>query len=292
MSLRLTTPPLTVSMILVMAAWLRFPAPQRLPSEGLPQDQYVVGVQTHFDALVGADTLNALKSLRFSMARIDAQASDDATTLAMADEAVAAGLRPLVIVRDGAQLDQLPDGIDAELRNEPDVNGPGPAVYAQLVRETAEIARLRQQRLWVGAISNLNGRGLEYLRNLGELPADVGVSVHRYGDGTFEHAHDGFADRDAEVAALRAIIGDRPFGVSEFGYPKNRYGWGPFRRQITPERAALLLRQEIAFWARHGAAWSVIYQLNDGPTDSREDRYGIRAFDGTWRPAARVLLPF
>jgi hypothetical protein len=249
-------------------------------------------VQTHFDALVGRDTLNALKSFRFSIARIDAQASDLPTTLAMIDEAEAAGLRPLVIVRDGVQLEQLPDGIDVELKNEPDLNGPTPAVYAQFVSEAAKIAHRGRQTLWVGAVSNLNRRGLEYLKNLGELPADVGVSVHRYGDGTFENPHDGFPSRDAEVAALRAIIGDRPFGVSEFGYPKHRYGWGPFSGQITPEHAALFIRQEIAFWRRHGAAWSIVYQLNDGPTDSRADRYGIRAFDGTWRPAARVLMTF
>jgi hypothetical protein len=249
-----------------------------------------VGVQTHFDALVGLDALNALRSFGFTIARIDAQASDIDTTLAMIAEAEAAGLRPLVIVRDGDQLERLPDGIDAELKNEPDLNGPAPAVYAQLVWEAIEIARRGRQTLWVGAVSNLNRRGLEYLKSLGELPADVGVTVHRYGDGTFQGPHEGFPSRDAEVAALRATIGDRPFGVSEFGYPKLRYGWGPFKRQITPEQAAVLLRQEIGFWAYHGASWSVIYQLNDGPTDTREDRYGIRAFDGTWRPSARVLM--
>jgi hypothetical protein len=276
--------------ICALAACLWVPASQPISSVPLPAGFHVVGVQTHFDALVGIDTLNALKSFGFTIARIDAQASDIRTTLAMIAEAQAAGLRPLVIVRDGDQLERLPDGIDAELKNEPDLNGPAPEMYARLVWEAIEIARRGRQTLWIGAIGNLNRRGLEYLKSLGQLPADVGVTVHRYGDGTFQDPHEGFQSRDAEVAALRAIIGDRPFGVSEFGYPKHRYGWGPFRRQITPEQAAVLLRQEIAFWALKGASWSVIYQLNDGPTDTREDRYGIRAFDGTWRPAAQVLM--
>ena len=112
--------------------------------------------------------------------------------------------------------------------------------------------------------------------------------MDRYGDGTFGHAHDRFATRETEVAQLRALIGNRPFGVSEFGYPTNRHGWGPFTSQITPDQAAILIRAEIAFWARVGARWSVIFQLNDGPTEMRENRFGIRAFDGTWKPAAGV----
>jgi hypothetical protein len=254
-----------------------------------PPTSHAVGVQTHFGALVGADTLTALRAFGFEIVRIDAQTSDIDTTLAMIEEAQAAGLRPLVIISQPEHLYRLPEGLNYELRNEPDLNGLPPSAYAALVLKAAEIARRRRQQLWIGAVSNLNERGFNYLRDIGPLPDDVGVSVHRYGDGTFEHAHDGFATRESEVAQLRALIGNRPFGVSEFGYPTNREGWGPFASQITPDQAATLIGSEIAFWARVGASWSVIFQLNDGPTERRENRYGIRAFDGTWKPAARVL---
>ena len=255
-----------------------------------PPTSHAVGVQTHFGALVGADTLSALRAFGFEIVRIDAQTSDIDTTLDMISEAQAAGLQPLVIISRPEHLPWLPEGLDYELLNEPDLNGPPPPVYAELVLKAAEVARQRSQRLWIGAISNLNERGFNYLRDIGPLPHDVGVSVHRYGDGTFEHAHDGFATRESEVAQLRALIGNRPFGVSEFGYPTNRNGWGPFTSRITPDEAAILIRAEISFWARVGARWSVIFQLNDGPTEMRENRYGIRAFDGTWKPAARVLV--
>ena len=64
----------------------------------------------------------------------------------MIAEAQEAGLRPLVIIDRPEHLPWLPEGLDYKLRNEPDLNGPPPPAYAELVLKAAEIARRRRQR--------------------------------------------------------------------------------------------------------------------------------------------------
>ena len=49
------------------------------------------------------------------------------------------------------------------------------------------------------------------------------------------------------------------------------------------------MRQEWTFWRTQGAEFAVLYGINDGPTNTREDRYGIRTFNRTWKPVAGVL---
>lgn len=263
----------------VMLAWLAVVGGIRV-FMGTPK--LVVGVQTHFDGPAGSHPLEVLKSLGFKIARIDAQKSSILETLAMIQEAQQAGLRPLVIVRGPLQLAQLPPDLDYELLNEPDVQGMGPEEYGSLVRVASLTALENHQTLWVGSISNLNVSGLAYLKALGALPDNVKVSVHRYGHGDFLSPHTGFQTRGEEVGALKAIIGTREWAVTEFGYSDTL---------ASPEQNAIYITQELNFWEQVGARFAIIYQLNDGPSKAQGDHYGLRFFDGTWKPSSKVLIP-
>ena len=103
--------------------------------------------------------------------------------------------------------------------------------------------------------------------------------MHRYGDGTFEHPHDGFASRDAEVQQLLTLCDGLPFIVTEFGYPS---GEGT----LTEDEQAARIGQEWAFWRRYTHV-AALYQINDGPNPG--ETYGIRRYPwdlNQWKPAA------
>jgi hypothetical protein len=75
--------------------------------------------------------------------------------------------------------------------------------------------------------------------------------------------------------------------VSEFGYHS------AFERGLTSplsdEEVARCVIYEWEFWAAAGADFAVLYQLNDGPTTTALDRYGIRRLDGTLKPVAGTV---
>ncbi|MGE3276713.1 MAG: hypothetical protein AB7O67_16500 [Vicinamibacterales bacterium] len=253
----------------------------------------LVGLQAGFGDPIGVDTLKALRARLVDGVRLDVRgAASEAWVRALIGEAYSVGLEVLAIASLREML-WLPAGTAVELENEPDLNGPSATEYAERAREAIQIAHARGLRLWVGAVSNLNRRGLDYLAAVvGAIPArGVGVTVHRYPHGSDAMTpHDGFASRDAEVAALRRIIGDRPWGVSEFGYhtaPRRRLAWLPWwTTRWTDAEVGRFVAWEWAFWRRQGARFAVLYQLNDGPTEAAEDRYGIRTVDGAWKPSA------
>lgn len=222
------------------------------------------------------NTLAAIKGFGFQVSRIDAQRISIQDTLAQIDDHLAVGLTPLVIIRDAEQLEQLPPGY-YELRNEPDLEGPPPSEYSLLMHAAAAVAERRGQILYVGVVSNLNDRGLGYLNALRPFPNDVRVSVHRYGDGSFDSPHSGFDNRDSELRWLRAAIGDLRFAVTEFGYPDE---------DMSPTEATRRIRVEFEFWAGK-ADFACLYQLNDGPRSN--EHFGIRDVHGDWKPQAYVL---
>lgn len=254
------------------------------------------GIQAGFGASIAAD-LPALRSLGVELVRLDCTGLDAGTTQALVREPIDSGLVPFPIVSSADQLALLPAGTNVELLNEPDLNGPSPAAYEGLVGDVGTVCAQRGLTLWAGAVSNLNRRGVAYLRDAGVMrwPSGVCVSVHRYPTGQSPLVpHDGFASRDAEVLALRVLIGARPWGVSEFGYHGgNRATWWQrlfgIRRQWTDGQVRTFTAWEWEFWQKSGAAGAVLYQLNDGPTSSAVDRYGIRRTDGTWKPSASTF---
>ena len=218
----------------------------------------------------------------------------------------AAGLRPLVVVMSIDEIDTWAEGLDLEFMNEPDGTVDvqmTPQLYAAHAYRFIHKCRQFHARPWVGVVSNTHAAGLEWLRQmLLVLRPDpsVGVTIHRYhppGARGWWTPHVGASSRANEVTQFREIVGDRPWGISEFGYhtaPQIKVKWLPKwwpgnTWRWTDEQVAENVRQEWTFWAAQGAEFAVLYQINDGPTNTREDRYGIRYLDGAWKPVAGVL---
>jgi hypothetical protein len=263
------------------------------------------GLQTSFGGLVGAELLVELNGAGVESGRIDCHPRDAAgvrqalspeDTLALVQEHTANGLHHLATVLGPESIGLLPPGSHVEVRNEPDLEGPDPATYAGIVRAVWDVAEPLGLHVWAGAVSNLNDRGLDYLQRLRPyLPSGVGISVHRYPHDSWlppmtgpTVPHEGFDSREAEVDALRGIIGTRRWRVSEFGYhnaPRNGrlFHWPAWTHQESAEYIAW----EWAFWEAQGAEAADLFQINDGPEGSAntaENRFGVRyEQDGVWR---------
>ena len=243
--------------------------------------------------------LHEIKAQGYDGIRIDAQNCGAAQTNLLADDAIRAGLWPLVIVRDAAQLTMLPHGVDIEVRNEPDIGTNErltPAQYVDIASECVNVAQAHGLgRVWIGAVSNLNRRGLDFLYAVfsHDWPG-VGCSVHRYPHGGYDELpttpHAGLISRDAEIAELKQIIGDRPWGVSELGYHQGLRckGFWIFKRCRWWSRAEVVrnLQFERTFFAHHGAEFLTVYQINDGAGSGALDTYGRRDKHGTWKTPA------
>lgn len=262
------------------------------------------GLQAGFGELLGPATLAAVKGLGVQLVRLDCQHVAPIATRLLVLEALDAGLVPYPIIRDVAQLEHLPAGTNVELRNEPDLNGPSPAVYEALVREMAVECTRLGLHLWAGCVSNLNERGLRYLREAkaSTWPDGVNVSCHWYPHGSSNRTpHPGFDSRQHEVEELKKLIGTRAWGVSEFGFHQagRSRSWIDRLLRIpatpwTDEQVAEMVALEWDFWERVGAVGAVLYQINDGPTSTSAkpaaiDTFGIRRLDGSFKPVANTF---
>ncbi|MGE0460888.1 MAG: hypothetical protein AB7Q16_05925 [Vicinamibacterales bacterium] len=263
---------------------------------------------------LGLDLLAELRAMGVEAIRADCQKLDDGHTLVTPErtaevvrEVTAAGLFCLATVYDPSQVALLQPGDHVEFRGEPDIGHPGtyadtqpipPDEYRRLLLEFHAAATARGLHVWAGVISNLNTRGLEWLANARPdlWPADVGVAIHWYPHGDGPHVpHPGFRSRDHEVDVFQRVIGARPWIVSEFGYHTARRRvtrriWG-FDIPVgytrwTDGEVARHVSVEWAFWERRGAVGAALFQLNDGPLDTMEHRFGIRRVDGGWKPVA------
>jgi hypothetical protein len=173
----------------------------------------LAGLQCGFGAPLGASVLAELKALALSVIRLDLQDVDDATTTALAQEVLDAGLRPLCIIRRPDQMLVLPDTARIEVGNEPDLEHFGwtPESYVAVANDCVEIARATLHTLYVGAVSNLNDRGFDFLKTLpwADYPPSIRCSVHRYpetGSATAPHFPPS-RTRDDEVRTLRNLVG-------------------------------------------------------------------------------------
>ena len=253
------------------------------------------GLQAGFGASLGADLLYALRDRGVALVRLDLQhAPTGEVARALVQEVLDARLRPLGIIRpeQAAWFADLTPAVDLELLNEPDLAGWAPAHYRVAV-ETAWRALEGRHRLWAGSVSNCTHGTLGWLMNVVQgLPAGVGVTVHRYpkNGGWPDEPQAGFRSREDELARIVAIMGARPWGCSEFGYhtgPQAR-GWWLWRRtwRWTDLEVARFVREDWGRWAIAGAAFAVLYQVQDGPGADPIDQFGIRRRDGTWKPVA------
>lgn len=248
------------------------------------------GLQTHFNEPLNNDSLvSELADKTVQLARIDAQVSDKATTQAMTKEVESEGIGTLVIVRDSAQIKWLNDM--AELRNEPDIEGPEPEVYRDLLWEAAEVADEYGVTLCGPAVSGFHKRGLGYLKAIGPLPPNVICSIHDYPEpGGY------WSDAKAaeKLRALRDIIGpDRHIIYSEMGAhtAPERFGRRPFSQTVqrTNEEALIYLQEAFIFLTVNGIDAAVVYQLNDGPENVPLHRYGMRDINGKWKIQMRAF---
>ena len=247
--------------------------------------------------------------IRIGVHRLIAPGADTAGIRAI----LAAGLRPLVIVRDADQVLALAgvlQGCDVELWNEPDGTVDGriePGNYARLVPAFAAACRGVEATPWIGAISNLHTSALAWLHEMLSAAsflapdATFGITAHWYPVGRSRwNAHPGFSSRTDEVDELKAIIGARPWGISEFGFHTAsqlrirwlpRWGWNAWA--WTDQQVAENIAHEWDFWRAQGAAFACLYQLNDGNQNIAEHRFGIRRYNEQnpfdWKPSAYTV---
>ena len=247
------------------------------------------GICAGFGELIGAATLAALKARGVGLIRQDGRIGgwqiltpDECADLAQ--EVLDAGLLCLFVAHTFDQIRALPNGVQVEWKNEPDIEGPPAIAYGAEIEIAAKITGHRGLKLWVGGISNPHERGRAYLQAIrpviaGLLPS-VGVTWHRYPVSSSNspwQAHDGFKTRDEEVAWVRSVIGDRDWAISELGYhtaPRTS-GWWLWKktRRWTDADVAVNTAAELDFFAQHGAAFTVVYQLNDAEPESRLGNY-------------------
>ena len=262
---------------------------------------YQPSLGTHFNARFDVETLHDIRAFGFRWARMDAQTCDAETLRGMIEDAEAADLVPFPIVYDLDRLRTVPTGCACEWGNEPD-GDILPSTYRANLDAACALAAELGVTLWAPALSNLDRDSLRWLdavRGDG-WPADLtGITVHRYGNGTFAWAHDGFDSREAEVEHLLTLCDGLPLMVTEFGYPSTPTA--TIRRTarrtrflapdlfLSEDIAAAHIAQEWAFWRPYTAV-PFLYQIND-PPNPEDGCYGIRrcALDGTltdWKPAA------
>lgn len=255
----------------------------------------LIGLQTGFTEHSIAHLLPVLKQKGFTLIRIDGQHLSPDVLYARAKEVLDGGLRVLVIVRTASQIKALPPGCDVCLGNEPDIAANRWTVgdYTDQIFDATTEAEQVKARLWVGEVSNLNTRGLAFLSALPwpKISRHVGASFHRYPTGNgFDAAHRPAANRAQEVTMMRRIVGPRAFGISEVGYhtAPRPFAW-LWSRRWTNAQVARFMARERAFWSNAGAAFCCAYQVNDGPDDTAEHRYGFRDLSGAWKPVTSTF---
>jgi hypothetical protein len=258
------------------------------------------------DPIADAD-FRLIESLGFAGIRQDVPAGRE--TLLVRNFA-RTSLRPLFLL-DGDSLPQRAAAVAAlaaeasldaaiEVTNEPDVAPEwqsNPAALADVVRRI--YVAVPDFPVVTGGITSTSDRGLSYIERLvaAGLPPDVIIGYHSYRTTrTPETPLAGFASREAEFDRLRLAAAGRrlwntevgwhtaPFSVSK-GFPlcfvKETKRW-------TDQDVAGFLAAELELNAAFGAEIMTVYQLNDGPSDTPENRFGIRRQDGSLKPSASV----
>lgn len=262
------------------------------------------GIQAGFGRILGAPVLNQLREFGYRLVRLDCQwnalpsldrPAKAAYAKCLADEVLLAGMTPLIIIDRVEQVEWFQRKLVVlEAMNEPDLRQMSASAYGSFVVSVSLEANRLGLPLYVGSISNLNKRGFTFLRDI--MPYVMGragvegISIHRYAAGRSPtHPHTGYDSRLNEVEELQKLLQGMPFGVSEFGYHTCRqWTWHIWPWRHSDEQVAAHVAWEHGFWREQGATFSVLYQVNDGPAQTSEERYGIRRGDGSWKPVATV----
>ncbi len=281
----------------------------------------LVGLQAGFGSTLAAE-FDAIASYGFTLVRQDLYAQyDDAIAQQLIVECVGAPVTPLFLVGGGSIA--FPDGsriephelaamtatvvqtaqaagltdYAIEIGNEPDIACAGyahhPADFAEAIRQCLDAAVTHgfQGPFISGGIANLNNRGLRYLAHLlaaGSMPlSEVVIGFHRYPEAgrAMLAPHDQFRSRTDEWDAFHQLVGTRPVACTEFGY--HTANATPIT--LTDHDVADAVLWDLTFYEERGALYAVVYQLNDGPTNTWIDRYGVRTVEGTWKVVAERI---
>lgn len=193
-----------------------------------------------------------------------------------------------------------------EVGNEPNLSPPrykkdpaGFASHVNLIAAALDLAgALDDVSVIAGGASNVNPwDGLPYLAGLESTLAPLvilGVHPYRMGSRPWDDLGDrSMASIGLEVASLRPR-----FAITEGGWhtaPRRAKRDFPLcfsYREVpgwTDEEMVFFATHELDFWAGLGAEFYVWYQINDGPTNTQEDRFGIRTLKGDPKPVAGAL---
>lgn len=262
-----------------------------------PPPTFYPGVQTGFGQPLVTDQSNVFvdELVRgWLMARVTA-ASDPSLSETILREVWMAGLEPLVLT-DEHSIYTLPVSprLKVEYYNEPDI-GCGsewpkltPQQYCEKVMQVWPFVQEREYDFFVGPVSNISPPALQWLKEvLACLPPEVAVSYHRYAQHDWDVAsvpRDGYRSREDEFRSLKAVIGRRRFGCSEFGWKQDKFwqGWWIFGhwRSLTDKEIKDRIKQELGYLQAAGALFGVWYQIWEGD----KDLFGLRHKDLSWKP--------
>ena len=259
---------------------------------------------------IGAQDLGALKGLKYEGVRQDIPAV--VSVVPIAEELVRAGMAAdLVLARQvwacpisvrqvvaGTVALHL-DDVYYEMGNECDAgkNYMDPLAYARSFNAAEQAAREVNMaaRIITAGITSTHRAGLDWLSTViktGLISQDAIVGYHSYRDGDPQEPHEGFPSRSAEFLELRRIAQGRRIANTEIGWsdgsPKRTVwpcSW--FARGLSEGQVAQYLRKELEINRSFEAEFIVIFQLQDGT--GRDEHFGIRRRDGTWKPSAFVL---
>lgn len=261
-----------------------------------------------------AADLDAIARLGFAGVRVDVPSADVVPGLVAAFDSVPT-LVPLFIVDytapNVAELAQLVarqastalHEYAVELGNELNIPGRGhPAVAARaygLAFAGIECAcRVIDPgvQLVTAGVFGLSQASIEWVRQVAAIVSPLAiVGFHPYreknSDGPWT-PWSGYRSRAGEFAALWNAAGGRRLWATEVGWhtAPERSGWWIFSKtsQLSDSQVLLNLRAEAGLNAQAGAEVTTVYQLNDGPTNTGIDRYGIRNAAGAFKPQAQI----
>lgn len=280
----------------------------------------ITSINAGFGAALSVDDVTQMHAMRFGGCRTDLPPGASYNiAVGILSAFVHAPLSPLILLhgeamdgptlveqalRTARQATVLGLAIDLELANEPDLTDVGPLEMAKRCAMTTRA--LREDgftgRIYGGSVSNLNTRGIGYLKAMqwATLPPELLVAVHRYAPRNDPKASHLASLQHEVVAAIEATDRRPPPAITEMGYhtAKQTASWSlrpPFYRhgfRLTNEDVADALFHDLPLYASWGCPRVDVFQWNCGHPASDTDYealYGVRDVNGHWLPQGIML---